>query len=101
MEWLWLALKWLTIAAAVSPIFLGIGWVVVEGFILPSRIPREEIEAMADDVMRNHPSDPEEWALMEEHAAWHRSQNFEQGKWRRVRKLISRRILRGDRPHAV
>lgn len=101
IDWLWLVLKWLTIAVAVSPIFLGIGWAVVEGFILPSRIPSKEIEAMADDVMRNHPSDREEWAFMEEHAAWHRSHSFEQGKWRRVRKLIRRRLSHGGRPHAA
>lgn len=92
MDWLLLALKWLLIAAALSPVVIGIGWSVVEGSILPRLVPRAEIEAMADAVMRNHPDDPEERAFMEEHAAWHRSLSFEQGKWRRVRKEIRRRL---------
>lgn len=97
-DWLWLALKWLVIAAAASPIVLGIGWAVVEISILPRLVPRAEIEAMADAVMRDHPDDPEEWAFMEEHAAWYQSLSFEQGKWHRVRKLIRRRLLAGDWP---
>ncbi|MFG1419998.1 hypothetical protein V5F38_19545 [Xanthobacter sp. V0B-10] len=92
MDWLLLALKWLTIAAALSPIVIGVGWSVVEGSVLPRLVPRAEIEAMADAVMRDHPDDPEEWAFMEEHAAWHRSLSFEQGKWRRVRREIRRRL---------
>lgn len=35
LDWLLLALKWLAIATAVSPIVLGIGWAVVEISILP------------------------------------------------------------------
>lgn len=69
LDWLWLTLKWLAIAAALSPIVIGIGWAVVEGSVLPRLVPRAEIEAMADAVMRDHPDDPEEWAFMEEHAA--------------------------------
>ncbi len=88
-------------ALAVSPIALGVGWVVYEGLIRPRLIPRAQIEASADEVMRNHPEDPEEWAFMEEHAAWHRSNAFEQGKWRRVRKVIRRRLLSGDHPPAA
>lgn len=98
MDWLLIALKWLLIAAALSPVALGIGWAVFEGAVLPRLVPREEIEAMADEVMRRHPEDPEEWAFMEEHAAWYRSHAFEQGKWHRVRKVIRRRLLAGDCP---
>jgi len=101
VDWLWFLLKWLLIAMAASPIVLGIGWAVVEISILPRLVPREEIEAMADEVMRKHPEDPEEWAFMEEHAAWYRSLSFEQGKWHRVRKVIRRRLLAGDFPPAA
>ena len=101
MDWLWLTLKWLAIAAALSPIVIGIGWAVVEGSVLPRLVPRAEIEAMAEAVMRDHPDDPEEWAFMEEHAAWYRSLSFEQGKWYRVRKLIRKRLLAGDLPPAA
>jgi hypothetical protein len=100
-DWLWLILKWLAIAIALSPIVIGIGWAVVEGSILPRLVPRAEIEAIADEVMRKHPDDPEEWAFMEEHAAWYRSLSFEQGKWHRIRKAIRRRLLAGDLPPAA
>lgn len=101
LDWLLLALKWLAIAVALSPIVLGIGWAVYEGSVLPRLVPRAEIEAMADAVMRNHPDDPEEWAFMEEHAAWYRSLSFEQGKWHRVRREIRRRLLAEDWPPAA
>ena len=96
LEWFWIGVKWLTIAIALSPIVIGIGWVMVEGSIRPRLGPRKEIEAMADEVMRDHPEDPEDWAFMEEHAAWHRSLSFQQGKWHRVRKAIRRRLRVGD-----
>lgn len=95
LDWLVLALKWLAIALALSPIVLGVGWALVENSILPRLVPRAEIEAITDEVMRHHPDDPEEWAFMEEHAAWYRSLSFEQGKWHRVRKTIRRRLLAG------
>lgn len=101
VELFWIAVKWLSIAVAVSPIVIGIGWVLVEGSILPHLVPRAEIEAAADEVMQTHPTDPEGWAHMEEHAAWHRSQNFEQGKWRRVRMLIRKRLSAADRSPAA
>lgn len=101
MDWVLFGLKWLVITAALSPMVLGIGWVVYDMEIRPRLVPCKEIEAMADEVMRKHPEDPEEWAFMEEHAAWYRSHTFEQGKWHRVRKLIRRRLLAGDYPHAA
>ncbi|MFG1364121.1 hypothetical protein [Xanthobacter versatilis] len=101
MDWLLPALKWLLIVAALSPIVLGIAWAICEGSVLPRLLPRAEIEAMADDVIRDHPDDPEEWAFMEEHAAWYRSHSFEHGKWHRVHKVIRRRLLAGDPPPAA
>lgn len=98
LDWLSLTLKWLVIAVALSPMVVGIGWVIYEGSIRSRLIPRVEIEAMADEVMRKHPEDPEEWAFMEEESAWYRSHTFEQGKWHRVRKVIRRRLLTGDYP---
>lgn len=94
-EWLWTGMKWLLIALAVSPIVIGVGWAVVEGSILPLFVARREIEAMADDLMRRYPNDPEQRAFIEEHAAWYRSLSFEQGKWHRVRKLIRKRLQSG------
>ncbi|NJL71200.1 MAG: hypothetical protein HC888_06075 [Candidatus Competibacteraceae bacterium] len=101
IDWVWLALIWLALMVAVLPIVIGIGWAVVEGSILPRLVPRKEIEAMADEVMRHHPENPEDWAFMEEHAAWYRSLSFEQGKWHRVREAIRMRLLAGDPPPAA
>ncbi|MBB2974013.1 hypothetical protein FHU14_004552 [Mesorhizobium sp. RMAD-H1] len=64
LEWFCIGVEWLVIAIAVSPIVIGIGWVMVEGSILPRLVPRKEIEAMADEVMRNHPEAPEDWVLV-------------------------------------
>lgn len=85
------AFKWLIIAASLLPIIGGIGWVVWDMEIRPRLIPREEIERLADDIMRRYPDDPEEAAFIEEHAAWFRSHSSEQGMWHRVRKTIRRR----------
>jgi len=85
-------LGWIAIILGATPIILGIGWVVWEFNILPMLIPREEIARIADQVMRDHPDDPQEWAFMEEHAAWFRSHTAEQGKWRRVRHELRRRL---------
>ena len=41
-----------------------------------------DIDRLADDIMKRNPHDPEEAAFIEEHAAWHRSEGYEQGKWR-------------------
>ena len=98
LDWLWPEWKWLLIAVAILPIVIGIGGAIIEGSILPRLVPRAEIEAMADAVMRDHSDDPEEWAFIEEDAAWRRSMSFEQGKWHRVRKAIRSRLLAGDLP---
>jgi hypothetical protein len=67
----------------------------VEDVILPRFIPRIEIDRLADSIMRRYPTNPEKAALREEHAAWYRSDGFEQGKWRRVRKAIRARLDSG------
>lgn len=100
-DWIRYIAGWLAVVTALAPMVLGIGWAIYEDSVLPRLVPRAEIEAMADEVMRKHPEDPEEWAFMEEHAAWHRSLSFEQGKWHRVRKVIRRRLLAGDFPPAA
>lgn len=100
-DWIRYIVGWLAVVIALAPMVLGIGWAIYEGSVLPRLVPRAEIEAMADAVMRDHPEDPEEWAFMEEHAAWYRSLIFEQGKWHRVQKVIRRRLLAGDFPSAV
>lgn len=88
------------IALAASPIIIGVGCGLVEDVILPRFIPRMEIDRLADGIMRQYPANPEAAALTQEHAAWYRSEGFEQGKWRRVRKAIRARLDSG-RSHAA
>jgi hypothetical protein len=83
------------IALAASPIIIGVGWGLVEDVILPRFIPRIEIDQLADSIMRQYPTNPEEAARTKEHAAWYRGEGFEQGKWRRVRKAIRARLDSG------
>jgi len=77
-------------AAPVVGVFLWHTW---EFHILPRRIPREEIERLADEIAHEHPDNPDYWAYVEEYNAWHRSETFEQGKWRRVRLALRLRSL--------
>ncbi|MDH4415147.1 MAG: hypothetical protein QE484_17710 [Rhizobium sp.] len=76
------------IAAFAAGAFLSVEW---QGRIRPMLIPRAEIEQLADDLFDKHGDRAEEFAAMEEDRAWRYSQNFEQGKWRRVRKVLERR----------
>ena len=84
-EWLADALAY---TIALAPIVLGLGSVIVEGSIRPRLIPRATIARLAQDLIHRHPDAPEAAALLEEHAAWHRSESYEQGMWRRVRREV-------------
>jgi hypothetical protein len=86
------SVKWLFVGIALAPMVIGIGWGIYEGSILPRLIPRAEIDALTDDIMRRYPNDPEDAAFNETYSAWHRSNSFEQGKWHRVRKEVRRRL---------
>jgi hypothetical protein len=94
------ALKWLLVGIALAPMVVGIGWGIYEGSILPRLIARADIDALADEIMRRYPDNPEEAAFIEEHAAWFRSHSFEQGRWRRVRKEVRRRLISAERHRA-
>lgn len=76
-------------ALALSPIIFAMGFVLHRGVLKPILIPKSEIERMALDLIDRF-NDPEGAAMIEEHSAWYRSDNFQQGKWRRVRKMIAR-----------
>jgi len=67
-----------------------------ENVVRPGRIPREEIEALADEMEQRHPDDPDDWAFVEEQAAWYRGDLHGQGRWHRVRKAL--RTRRPQRP---
>ena len=91
-DWVWCSLRRVLVAMTLSPIALAIGWALVEGLLRPRLIPHEDIDALAETVMREHPDDPEDWALLEEHSAWHRSRGHERALWQRVRREIRRRL---------
>jgi hypothetical protein len=81
-------LEWSLAAITLSPIAVACGIVIIDGVIKPMRIPEAEIDRMAVDLI-SRSEDPEGVALMEEHAARYRSDNFACGRWRRVRKRIT------------
>jgi hypothetical protein len=89
-------LFWAVVVVFASPIWLALGWEIVEGLIRPHLIPSKEIERLASETMQRYPDDPLGAAGREEHAAWYRSESYEQGKWRRVRKAIARRLSEKD-----
>lgn len=79
---------YLAFGAFVLAVFLWVEW---QGRIRPLFIPRSEIERLADELVTAYGDRAEELAAIEEDRAWRYSQNFEQGKWRRVRKELERR----------
>jgi hypothetical protein len=76
------------LVAFAGAVFLSVEW---QGRIRPLLIPRAEIEKLVDELIEKHGERAEEFAAIEEDRAWRYSQNFDQGKWRRVRKELERR----------
>ncbi|MCZ7479566.1 hypothetical protein [Rhizobium rhizogenes] len=66
-------------------------WVTWKSCIRPMFIVDVEIKRIADELVQQHGERAAEIALIEEDRAWRYSQNFEQGKWRRVRAELRRR----------
>jgi hypothetical protein len=85
-DWLW----WGLAVVCTAPIWGTFIWFLNELYIRPLLIPKAEIERLADALRRNYPTDPAEAAFTEEQNAWYRSDTFEQGKWRRVRRWIEK-----------
>jgi len=52
----------------------------------------DEIERLAAEIMQRSLGDPVEAAFVEEQNAWYRSETFEQGKWRRVKLELEKRL---------
>lgn len=92
MESMETAVRWAAYTLAILPLLIGLGWTFAEGWIRPRLIARSEIERLADALLARCPDDPEHAAFVEEHAAGFRSETFEQGKWKRVRRLLRRRL---------
>ena len=81
---------WVLMAVCTVPIWGTLIWFLNELYIRPLLIPKAEIERLADELRQNYPTDPAEAAFTEEQNAWYRSETYEQGKWRRIRKHLSR-----------
>lgn len=81
-------LPFLIFSAFVLSVF---GWSQWQFRIQPLRISKNEINGIVDELIAKHGADADEWAAIEEHAAWYRSNTAKQGKWRRIRKELLRR----------
>ncbi|WCK02419.1 hypothetical protein [Agrobacterium tumefaciens] len=78
----------LVIGACGLSAFMYVIWEQAVRHIL---VPRAEITRIADVLSKTYGNAAEEFAVIEEDRAWRYSQNFEQGKWRRVRAELRRR----------
>lgn len=92
LDWLWWGVLRLMLVAVAGIAAASVLWILCEPVVLARRIPRRQVEDLADAVMREHPDDPVEWAFMEEHSAWHRGRRRERALWRQVRREIRRRL---------
>ena len=63
-----------------------------EGFVRPRTIPSDFIQGRADQFPADRGPRAEAVALINEDKAWRYSDPFEQGKWYRVRREISRGV---------
>ena len=74
-----------------SPIWGTLLWCFWEGSVRPRLIPRAQILTEVDRLWDEDEARAFERACIEEHAAWYRSEAFEQGRWKRIREEIMRR----------
>ena len=82
---------WLALGAAAAPIW-GAGLSVLwQGVVRPHLIPRSEVQRSAALLIERYGERAGEVAFAREYAAWRDSNGFEQGKWKRVRRLIETR----------
>ena len=77
---------------AVGPLAFCIGWPAWMLFIRPALIPKADIVAIADWLIAEHGDKAAEIAFQMHQRAWAQSEPFDQGKWRRVRHEIARRV---------
>ena len=82
---------WLVVGAATAPVW-GAGLLVLwQGVVRPHLISRGEVERLAALLIERYGDVAGEVAYANEYGAWHDSDGFAQGKWRRVRTLIETR----------
>jgi hypothetical protein len=83
---------WLLLGLGLSPVFIAIGWDVWQHDIRPRLLPAADIDRLVAETIARDPHDPEGAAMHEQANHWYRCDPFEQGKWRRVRRAIRRRL---------
>lgn len=76
---------------AVSPILLIFAFCFWNGRVRPRFIPQREIDGLVDLLIARHGDNAEEAAAGEEFYHWRDSDEFQHGKWRRIRREIARR----------
>ena len=76
--------------AASAPVWFSCLWVFWDGRVRPSLISRAEIARCAEEARLVDPLDPARAAFNRELHAWFKGDDFEQGKWRRVRARLKR-----------
>jgi hypothetical protein len=82
---------WVIAGVAAAPIWGAALWVLWQGVVRPRLISRGEVERLAALLIERYGERADEVAFGKECGAWSDSDGFEQGKWRRVRKLIETR----------
>jgi len=91
-------LTWAAVGVGAAPIWGAGLWVMWRGVVRPYLVPRGEIEELAAVLIERYGEDAEEVAYANEYGAWRNSDNFAQGKWRRVRRSIRTRQRNAHRP---
>lgn len=84
----------ITAAVVLAPAVITFVWVTWENSVLPALIPKSEITAQANELIEEYSDRAEEVAANREYEAWYRSELTDQGKWKRVRREITRRQQR-------
>lgn len=81
---------WLIVGVCTAPIWVSLVLTIWQVFIHPRLIPVSEIEAEAHNLVSRWGDRAAEMAFIEEDRAWRYSESFEQGRWRRLRRMIDR-----------
>jgi hypothetical protein len=88
--------NWIVWLFAFSPVWIAVGYAVWESDVRPRLIPKDDIDALADNLIALHGPHAEDVALTKEYRAWRHSRACERGQWHRVRRELWRRYEDGD-----
>lgn len=82
-------------AVVFAPAVITFAWVMWENSVLPAFIPKSDIIAQANELIEEYGDRAEDVAADREYEAWYRSELTDQGRWKRVRREITRRQQHG------